>query len=178
MKQAVAMNKRIIVVQPHGEPNSPIPKALDGAFYKVTPWRSDVVGKAIQGHYQQDERVFDIAEIVERRLPIQITSGAATMVSFILLVREFRKWVELRQELDNQSICMPGSTATAITITVSTFLGAVLAGLLALSASRDPFTAFLAALAGGLTGAVIGSKLAHADVLRRISDLQTLNLAR
>lgn len=176
MKIAASMEKRIVVLQPHGNFWQPIPQELDGHIYRVAPWRSDVVGRAIRGAYPYDGRIFDIAEHVERRQIVQYLSAGVGAISLVVLLREAVSYQELVRDLNDKGIRLNLGTTASGEIAKGALVGALLAGGLAALMTENTESALLAAAAGGAAGAAVQAARTYQAILHGTAELRVLAL--
>ncbi|WP_437299420.1 hypothetical protein [Sorangium sp. So ce426] len=155
METAVRMGKRIVVVQPHGNFDLPVPQVLDGRVYRYAAWRSDVVGRAIRGEYPQDGRVFDLAEVVDRRVLIGILAAGVATVSFIVIARASSALQALQQDLAARGIDLHWDGEATRTVIQHTLVGASV-GLLLGALTGDGKAALYIAAGGAAIGAAAG----------------------
>lgn len=155
METAVRMEKRIVVVQPYGEFQLPVPAALDGNVYRYATWRSDVVGRAIRGEYPEDGRVFDIAEVADRRVLVGLLARGIALASFALIVNDVQNIKQLHNELAARGVELRWTRGDTDTVVGHALAGAAIAGLLG-ALSGDTKTALLLAAAGAAVGAAVG----------------------
>ncbi|MGK3982336.1 hypothetical protein WME99_04830 [Sorangium sp. So ce136] len=155
METAVWMGKRIIVVQPYGNFELAVPQVLDGHVYRYATWRSDVVGRAIRGEYPQDGRVFDLAEVSDRRVLIGTLAAGVAAASFMVIARTASALQALQQDLAARGIDLRWDGEVTRTVVEHTLLGAGI-GLLLGALSGDGKTAVYAAAGGAAIGAAAG----------------------
>lgn len=172
MQAAVRMRKRIVVVQPHGSFEQPIPADLNNRIYRVAPWRSDVVGRAIRGEYPQDGRVFDVAELADRRALVGILSAGVVFASFAVIVHDLMQLRRLRQDLSRVGVNLEWDGNIASAAGASAWLGGAIGACLGLL-SGDRQTALLLAGAGALVGA---ASAAHHVYKARLLGAQQLRI--
>ena len=175
MATAVRMGKRIVVVQPPGAFEQPIPKVLDGHVYRHAAWRSDVVGRAIRGEYPQDGRVFDIAEVADRRSLVGVLAAGVAAVSFLIIVKTAVDLQSLQQELAAHGVELRWEGQTAETVIGHSLLGAAVGGLLG-ALSGDGRTALYTALAGAAVGGAVGVHRTYRARLLGLADLRVLTV--
>jgi len=176
MEIAASLEKRIVVLQPHGNFWQPIPRALDGRVYRVAAWRGDVLGRAIRGEYPHDGRIFDIAEQCDRRRVVQCLAAGVGGISLALLLRELSAYWKLRQELGAEGIQLHDGTVPAGEIAKGALVGAILAGTLTALLTKDSESALCAAAAGGVVGATVGAVRTYQAALHGTSSLRVLAL--
>ncbi len=82
---SVEMQKPIVVLQPRDNFHLPIPMALDGNVYRVSSWRGDALGRAVRGEAPQESRVFDVAELRDRRDIVKVLAAGVTCASIIVI---------------------------------------------------------------------------------------------
>jgi hypothetical protein len=177
METAVAMGKRVIVLQPPGNFWLPIPGALDGNVYRVAAWRSDVLGRAIRGEYAYDNRVFDIAEQAERRAIVQAIALGVGVASFALMIRSITSWRELQAELEQEGIQFERTREATGSVALHALGGGLLLGGLTALITRDPKATLAMAAAGGLGGAALGVHQAYRAALIGSRELRILTLS-
>jgi hypothetical protein len=153
MQKAVDQEKRIIVLQPHGDFWRPIPEVLHGHVYRVSSWRSDSLGRAIRGEYPHDRRVFDISEAAERRAVVQMLAAGVGALSLVLLYRSVTSFSALTAELRASGVDLRWSAENTREVATYAVGGALVAGGLVGLLTRDWKAAAAAAVAGGLGGA-------------------------
>jgi hypothetical protein len=154
MSTAVAMGKRIVVVQPPGAFRRPIPAVLDGQVYRFATWRSDVVGRAIRGEYPHDDRVFELAEVADRRMLVGLLSAGVIGASFVVVVRTAAALQAFQRDLAERGV------AVRLTDDLGTVLkwaagSAVVAGLIG-ALTGDRKTAAWLTAAGFAVGTAVG----------------------
>lgn len=176
MQRSVEMEKRIIVLQPHGAFDQPIPEVLDGHIYRVSSWRSDVLGHAIRGDYGQDTRVFDIAEVADRRV---LVAGIAALVgvgSFAVVGATAGLLNRLANELAAVGVRLDWTGGEVEQVVRPIVIGAGIAALATAIITRDAKSAGLAALAGGAAGAAYGLVQVYRARLLGTRDIRVLTL--
>ena len=156
MQTAVGKNKRIVVLQPHGAFWRPIPDTLHGHVYRVSSWRGDVLGRAIRGEYPLEDRVFDIAEVADRRDIIALLAAGVGAFSAVVLVRDALGLSALKRESTAVGIELRWSPEDSAKVTKFALGGALLAGGITGLATKDLRSALFAAIGGGLAGAAVG----------------------
>lgn len=176
MKTAAELRKRIVVLQPHGNFWHPIPQALDGQIYRVAPWRSDILGRAVRGEYPQDGRVFDIAEQVERRALVEFLSIGVGITSLVLLSRSVGNLVELYRELAIEGIQLQWTSQSVGEVAKQALVGAVIVGGIAAILTGDGKSTLLAAAAGGAAVAAIGVARSYRAALHGTREVRVLSL--
>lgn len=176
MEIAASMDKRIVVLQPHGNFWQPIPQALDGRVYRVAAWRGDVLGRAIRGEYPHDGRIFDIAEQCERRQVVQCLAAGVGGLSLALLLREVSAYRKLTQALAAEGIRLDEDKVAAREIAKDALLGALVAGAFTALLTDDSESALWAAAAGGVVGAAVGATRTYKAALHGTSSLRVLAL--
>lgn len=157
MEAAVALDKRIVVVQPHSNFRQPIPQVLHGHIYRVTKWQSDVVGRAIRGEYPHDTRVFDIAEKADRRALIGIISASVAVVSFLVVVRSVGEWRAWQRELAAGGVELRWNNDATRTVVNNAALGLSIGFLVGLLTADLKSAAYIAG-AGAAIGAAVGAR--------------------
>jgi hypothetical protein len=177
MEIAASMDKRIVVLQPHGNFWQPIPQVLDGRVYRVTAWRGDVLGRAIRGEYPYDGRIFDIAEKSERRQIVKLLSAGVGVLSLALLLRTFASYRELAQELAAEGIQFDHGLATAGDVAKGAVVGAILVGGITALLTEDAKAALWAAAAGGAIGAAVTAARTYQAALHGTSSVRVLALS-
>jgi len=175
MEVAVAMGKRIVVLQPHKNFWQPIPAILDDHLYRVAPWRSDVLGQAIRGEYPQDGRVFDIAEETERRAVVKTICLAGSIISIALIIKSATAFKKLAKDLEKEGVKLD-FTKTGAKVLKFAAGGALVASTLAAILTRDTEAASSAAIAGGLVGAAFGGYRVYRAALNGTSHLRILSI--
>lgn len=158
MRIAVALRKRIVVVQPPGAFQQPVPAVLDGQVYRYATWRSDVVGRAIRGEYPEDGRVFDLAEAVDRRHLVGVLAAGVAAVSLVVTISAVDSFQALQRELAAGGIEMQWCGDDTASVLGHAAIGALLAGGVIGLLTRDAKAALIAAGAGGALGAAVGVK--------------------
>jgi hypothetical protein len=176
MQTAVRMNKRIVVLQPHEGFWRPIPSILDDHLYRVAPWRSDVLGKAIRGDYPQDGRIFDIAEQAERRALTQLLAVGVGTVSIALLVTTVLELRDLQNDLAGAGIHVEWNDHATGRTALHALTGAALIGGLTALITEDAKAAVIMAVAGGLAGAAFGTHRMYKARLNGMSSLRVLTV--
>jgi hypothetical protein len=173
METAVRLGKRIVVVQPPGEFQQPVPQMLDGHVYRYATWRSDVVGRAIRGEYPQDGRVFDIAEVADRRALVGILAAGVGVVSFAVLTRVASGFLALKRDLAAEGIELRWENEHTEVVLGYALCGAAIAGLFG-ALSGDEKAALFAAGAGAAIGAVVGAHRVYKACLLGSAHLRVL----
>lgn len=176
MHRSVEMGKRIVVLQPHGAFDQSIPQVLDGNIYRVSSWRGDVLGRAIRGEYPYDGRVFDVAEVVDRR---ELVGGIAALVgigSFLVIGATLSRRKELADELAAIGIRLDWTGSEVASVAGPALGGALVAGVLTALVTRDAKSAAMAAMAGGAAGAAYGLVGVYRSRLLGTQRLQVLTL--
>ncbi len=154
MQAAVELGKRIVVVQRAGEFQNAVPAVLDGHVYRYAPWRSDVVGRAIRGEYPYDLRIFDLAEVADRRFLVGVLAAGVVASSVLVAVNAAWSFHALEQELTNAGVQMRWNGDDTGRVLRHVAAGALIGGAIGML-SGDGKTALLAAGAGGAVGAAI-----------------------
>ena len=176
MQRSVEMGKRIIVLQPHGAFDHPIPQVLDGSIYRVASWRGDVLGRAIRGEYPHDGRVFDIAEVAERRTLVGGVAAVLGVASFLVAGATVGRLKALSDELAARGMRLDWTGAETAQVLGPAVGGAIVAGLLTALITRDAKSAGLAALAGAGAGATYGLVTVYRARLVGTKNLRTITL--
>lgn len=176
MQASVRMNKRIVVLQPHDNFWRPIPSLLDDHLYRVAPWRSDVLGKAIRGEYPQDGRVFDIAEQAERRSLVQVLAVGVGTVSLALLVKTVVALRDLQNDLAQEGVRLEWNDRAAGQVALHALAGAALIGGLTALITDDARASLVMAAAGGLAGAAVGARRVYMAAVNGTSSLRVLTV--
>lgn len=175
METAVRMGKRIVVVQPYGDFQQPIPQVLDGHVYRFATWRSDVVGRAIRGEYPQDGRVFDLAEVADRRLLVGILAAGVATVSFLVTAKTAGAFLALQRDLAARGVELRWDGKATQKVIDHSLLGAGL-GLLLGALSGDGKTALYAAVGGAAIGAAVGVHRVYKAHLLGTADLSVITI--
>jgi len=152
----------------------PIPGVLDGEIYRVSPWRSDVLGRAIRGDYPHESRTFDIAERAERRKLVKVVAGGAAVLGAAVIVTELRDLLLLQAELARNGIELQWTEAATMIVAGHAAMRAALGGGVATLVSDDLGTVLRAALAGGLFGGAVGLNTVRRAALFGSSSLRML----
>ncbi|MCK6565118.1 MAG: hypothetical protein L6Q80_10255 [Dehalococcoidia bacterium] len=161
MQMAVNMDKRIVVVQPHGAFDQPVPQVLDGHVYRYATWRSDVVGRAIRGEYPQDCRVFDIAEVADRRTLVAALSAGIAVASFVVIIATASAFTALQRDLATQGVDVRWDDHdSSRKVLAHTLIGGAIGGFLG-ALSGDGKTALAVAAGGAAIGAALGVHRAY-----------------
>ncbi|MCK6517359.1 TIR domain-containing protein [Myxococcota bacterium] len=176
MEQAVAMGKRIVVLQPHGALDQPIPRVLDGQYYRVSGWRSDGLGRAIRGEYPQDGRVFDIAEVAERRQLVGGIAALAGVGSFLVIGATLQNLKALEADLAASQVKLAWTKAETVQVVEPAMGGAVIGGLLAAIFTGDTKSVTMGVLAGASMGAAYGLTKVYQARLLGTQHLRVLTL--
>ncbi|MDC0681553.1 hypothetical protein [Sorangium atrum] len=113
------------------------------------------MGRAIRGEYPQDGRVFDLAEIADRRVLISILAAGVATVSFVVIARAASAFQALQQDLAARGIDLRWDGEATRTVVEHAVVGAGI-GLLLGALSGDGRTAFYAAAGGAAIGAATG----------------------
>lgn len=174
MAMAAGLDKRIIVLQPHGDFRQPIPAALDGHVYRVVPWRSDVLGRAIRSEYPYDKRIFDVAEQADRRLIVKILAATAGAISLILLVRSVADYYQLDRELRGRGIYTTNGSFSSKTVACAGLVGAIVAGGITALITEDKESTLWAAVSGSIAGAAIGAAMQYQAILYGTQEIRVL----
>lgn len=158
VKVARELGKPIIGIFPNGANEGPIPQFLNGAYYRMVGWRRGALAKALLGEYPPDSRVFDIAELEERRKVLSLIGGTAGIVSFMVAGASALNFARLKQELTQRGIVIiDGKGPSLFRTVVPTTLGSALVGAAVMGACVGTPKAIAAgALLGGGIGAGIG----------------------
>lgn len=152
------LGKPIIGVYPHGRNEGSIPGFVAEGFYKNVGWTRGSIAKALRLEYPPETRVFDIAEVEERRELVTNIGIAAGVFTAILAGFTAARYHNLRNELARRGITIvddsgPGLLETAAQPTV---VGALI-GTAAMGAMFGTKKAMLAGAAiGGGIGAAVG----------------------
>lgn len=171
MEAAVAMGKRIVVVQPHHEYDLPVPGALRDNVYYLAPWRGDVVGRAIRGEYPPGQPVYDVAEVADRRRLVGRVAAAVATVSVLVVGATAAALATLRRDMAAQGIDL--RLDAVATVAGHALIGAGV-GLLIGALSGDQETMLYAAGAGAATGAAIGMRRVYNAKLTEARGMQLL----
>lgn len=177
MQTAVRLGKRIVLVQPHGDFQLSVPKELDGHVYRFATWRSDVVGRAIRGEYPQDTRVFDLAEVAERRVLVGLLASGVAAVSFAVIVRAAGAFNALTRELGAAGVDLRWEGVDTGRVLEHALWGAAIGGIIG-AVSGDGKTALYAAGAGAAVGAAVGAQRVYSARLLGTEHLRVLSVAR
>ncbi len=177
MQQASELSKRIIVLQPHGDFRQPIPAALDGAVYRVVPWRGDVLGRAVRCEYPYDDRVFDVAEKADRRRIVQILASVTGAASLLVLSKTVSAFTSLQDDLQKQGITLAVGSFSTQHIVSAALSGAFLVGGITALATRDLSSACWGAAAGAVFGACLNANTQYRAVLHGTQDLRVLTMS-
>jgi hypothetical protein len=177
MRAAVARGKRIVVVQPPGDFRRPIPAVLDGHVYRVATWRSDVVGRAIRGEYPYDRRIFDIAEVADRRRIVGVLAAGVAAVSLMVVIKHLAALRTLERELADAGVDARWSGTDTNRVVGHALGGALFLGGLAAMFSGDPKTVLLAGLAGAGIGTAVGMKRTYDARIVGASELRLFTAA-
>ena len=175
MNTSVDFGKRIVVVQPPGQLDLAIPEALDGHVYRYAPWRSDVVGKAIRGEYPRDDRIFDLAEVADRREIVAILAMGVAACSFLVFADAISGLHALNRELAAAGVRMDWSWQDTGDVVGGFVLGSLVLGAIGLL-SGDALIAGMAAIAGGLGGAAFATHSVYRAKLHGTRRLQVLSI--
>lgn len=159
IRVARALGKTIIGVYPHGENEGPIPEILSGACYRMVGWRRGSLAKAIQGEYPLEHRVFEIAEIEERRELIVKIGATVALTTFVVAGVAAIQLKTLLGELKQHGITILKDDGPGFLETVgpAVLVGAASGILLSILITGDGKSAGKAALLGGAIGFGIGS---------------------
>lgn len=155
METAVRLGKRIVVVQPRGDFRLPVPEELDGHVYRFAPWRSNVVGRAIRGEYPHDGRIFDLAEVADRRTLAGTLAAGVSAVSFLVVGATVQEILSFRRELAAQGIALGWNSNDRLLVAQPVVQGALLGALFG-ALSGDAKTTLYAACAGAAIGSAVG----------------------
>jgi hypothetical protein len=175
MELAVRKGKRIVVVQPYGDFRQPIPQVLDGHVYRFAAWRSDVVGQAIRGEYPQDGRVFDLAEVADRRRLVGILALGVAAVSFVVTARAAGAFQALQRDLAARGVELRWDDNATQKVIEHALWGAGI-GLLLGALSGDEKTALYAAAGGAAIGAALGVHRVYKAHLLGTTDVCVLTI--
>lgn len=178
MTRAVEMNKRIVVLQPHGEFEQSIPQVLDGNVYRVAPWRSDVLGRAIRGEYPQDGRVFDISEVLERRELVKLAAGTVGFVSLLVAVKTAAEMKRLTEELAKNGMQLAWTNAEIAQVAIPALAVGFATMTLTALFTRDAKSALMAGVAGATAGATYGLLNVHRARVLGTKQLRVLTVER
>lgn len=174
MRTAVSLGKRIVVVQPYGEFQQPVPAVLDGQVYRYATWRGDVVGRAIRGEYPHDGRVFDLAEVADRRHVVGVLAAGVAAVSLVVVVNVAASFLSLQRELVGAGVAVRWTGEDTANVLGHAAGGALILGGLAALLTGDAKTALLAAGAGGAIGASVAVHRAYKARLIGTSHVRVL----
>jgi hypothetical protein len=177
MQVAVEQDKRLIVLQPHGRYEQPIPQALEGSIYYVSPWRSDVLGRAIKGEYAYQGKVFDIAERAERREVVQIIAGGVAFASIMVLVHDLVGLRSLQQELNDQGVRLQWTTDATLNVAGHALVGAAFTMLLTALLTEDAEATLWAGAAGALAGGTLATARIYRATLHGAAEQRALTLS-
>lgn len=152
---AKALGKPIIGVYPNGENEGPIPTFLEGAYYRMVGWRRGALAKALAGEYPPDPRVFDIAEVEERRRIVTALATGVGIVTLLVAGANALNFARLRRDLEARGIAVVDSSESLLgTAAPPAILGAVagaaLFGLVGGEKGIGPGAALGAAIGLGL----------------------------
>lgn len=152
------LGKPIIGIYPYGENEAPIPRFLDGAYYRMVGWRRGALTKALLCEYPPDRRVFDIAELEERKELISKIAGAAGIASFLVAGATAANFARLKKELEHKGLKQIGAKGpTFLETTVVPTLGGAATGALVMAIFVGTKKAIASGAAlGGAVGLGIG----------------------
>ncbi len=159
MRIAAALGKTIIGVYPHGENEGPIPSVLADTQYRMVGWRRGSLAKAIQGEYPLERRVFDIAEVEERRELITKVGLVAAATTFVVAGLTAIRLGLLLGELKEQGINVVGDKGPGFLETAgpSMFLGIAGGIVLSILLTGDGKSIGKGAMIGGAIGLAVGT---------------------
>lgn len=167
MRVAAALGKTIIGVYPHGENEGPIPSVLADTHCRMVGWRRGSLAKAIQGEYPLERRVFDIAEVEERRELITKVGVVVAATTFVVAGLTAVRLGLLLGELKERGITVvrdegPGFMETAGPATLLGMAGGIVLSVLL---TGDGKSIGKGALIGGAIGlAVATTRYLHVRV--------------
>jgi MTH538 TIR-like domain (DUF1863) len=156
---AQEFGKPIIGIFPHGENGAAIPAILAKRHYRMIGWRPGSLAKAMRGEYPPESRVFDIAELEDRREMILAVGGATAAVAFLVAGWEAGNCLALRRELREKGIEVvddngPGFLETAgPPFAIGALLGAAVGGVI----GRTEKALLTGAVLGGGIGLAVGT---------------------
>ena len=152
---AKSMNKRVIVVQPYRDFDAPISEDLAQCAERIVPWNSAVVGKAIRGELKDNGRVFDIAEVADRRRLIRLAATAVGGLSLTLLVRDLKHLRKLQREFVDSGLVRSWDGIDYPQLIGKAILGGGLAYLIGLAVTKDAKSANAIGLAGAMLAGTV-----------------------
>lgn len=176
MAIAVELDKPIIVLQPRDNFRQSIPQVLDGSIYRVSSWRGDALGRAVRGEAPQEDRVFDIAELRDRREIVQLLAPGLACMSLMVIGWSLAAWQQLVLEASRSGIRIEWTAENTAAVRRLGVGGAVLGAAVAALATRDPYTALLGAIAVGLAGAAVGTAIVYRAALDDTSNPRVITL--
>lgn len=175
---AKELGKPIIGVYPNGANTAPIPAFLDGAYYRMVGWRGDSLAKALEGEYPPDRRVFELAEIAERRRLLTVVCGATGAISLLVAGATALNFARLRREAAARGIRLVDEGAPAIlqSTGMPTLLGALVGCLVFGAFVGTPDAVRTGALLGGVVGLGIGIRKYYSVRTKRLGSLTQMQL--
>jgi hypothetical protein len=172
------LGKPIIGVYPHGRNGGSIPVFVADGFYKNVGWTRGSIGRALRLEYPAETRVFDLAEVEERREIVTHVGIAAGTFTAILAGFTVSRYLELRNELAARGIEIVDDAGPSLLATVAqpTAIGAVV-GTVAMGAMFGTKKAMLtgAAIGGGI-GAAVGVRRHYRARIEMLGGLVKLQL--
>ena len=178
VRVAKELGKPIIGVYPNGDNEGPIPRFLDGSYYRMVGWRRGSMAKALLGEYPPDRRVFDIAEVEERRELITTVGLAAGVVSLIVAGATAVRFKRLKHELAAKGIHLVGDDGSGLLdVAAPRALAGVGIGALAMAVLVGTPKAITAgAMIGGGIGAAVGVHKYYSLRIEMLGKLTKLEL--
>lgn len=178
MRLAQAFGKRVIGVWPHGDKGQPIPQLLDQQLSRMVGWNGPALIKAIEGEHPADTRVFDIAEIEDKKRIVRyLVSGASIGVLVLIGTRDlWMQWLNralkpkgislrLEEVPDGPGVVGPALIGSAVGLVAAAFTGK----------PRENMAPMM--LVGGAIGAGVGVVASYRLHVLRSSGAQVIDVA-
>lgn len=178
MQLAQFYGKRVIGVWRHGEKGSvPIPGLLDEQLYRMVGWNGPALMRAIEGDYPADSRVFDIAEVEDRKRLVRMLVSGVSIAALVLIGTRDVWMAWLNNALASRGVSLalepvpdgPGIVGPA-------FVGALVGGLVAALTDRPNKNAASYMLAGGAIGAGFGVVSSYRLLVSRHAGAQVIDV--
>lgn len=177
IRVAHELGKPIIVVKPHGQLESPIPRTLDERFYRVVGWRRDTLGKALRLEYPPDRRVFAISEIEDRRAIVESIGLAVGAVAFVLAGVNVIELGRLERELEEKGCRITDKGPSLLESTLTpTLVGVGFGAILGWLIGKSDDAALSMAVIGGGIGAATGLSRHYRMRIEMLGSLAKLEL--
>lgn len=172
------LGKPIIGVYPHGRNEGAIPGFVAEGVYKNVGWTRGSIARALRLEYPPETRVFDIAEVEERRELVTSIGIAAGVFTAILAGFTVARYRRLQAELAQQGINIVGDDGPGLLETAAQpIVVGALAGTAAMGMMFGTKKAMVAGAAiGGGIGAAIGVDRYYRARIVMLGELAKLEL--